>query len=159
MFTEISVRTATVEDYDAIADVMFDAVRNGISRYTEEQRRAWVSEPRRGPEWTERLNAQTILVASRAGEFVGFMSLAENGYIDFAYVRPASQGSGVFRKLYETIEHLAVKNEEPRLWVHASLMAEPAFTAMGFSINRRETVEIKGQHLDRFEMEKRIFQA
>jgi putative acetyltransferase len=48
MANAMRVREATVGDYDAIADVMFDAVRNGPSMYTEEQRQAWVPEPRRG---------------------------------------------------------------------------------------------------------------
>ena len=152
----IDIREATSGDYDAIADVMFDAVRNGRSKYTEEQKRAWVPQPRNGLDWNERLQSQKILVAIRAGEIVGFMSLAANGYIDFAYVRPSAQRTGVFRLLYESIEKLAQKNEETRLWVHASLMAQPAFDAMGFTITKRETVEIGDQALDRFEMEKQI---
>ncbi len=152
----IDIRKATVGDYDAISDVMFDAVRNGRSEYTEEQRRAWVSQPRNGTSWTERLESQTILVAIRAGQIVGFMSLAANGYIDFAFIRPSAQGTGVFRPLYEAIEKLAQRNEETRLWVHASLMAQPAFDAMGFTITKKETVEIGDQTLDRFEMEKLI---
>jgi putative acetyltransferase len=41
-----------------------------------------------------------------------------------------------------------------RLWVHASLMAEPAFAAVGFSVKRPEEVEIGGERFQRFEMEK-----
>ncbi|XZE53086.1 N-acetyltransferase family protein [Planctomycetaceae bacterium SH139] len=156
MASVIDIRKATAGDYDAIADVMFDAVRNGRSKYTEEQRRAWVPQQRSGFDWNERLGSQTILVAIRAGQIVGFMSLAAHGYIDFAYIRPSAQGTGVFRLLFEAIEKLAQKNEETRLWVHASLMAQPAFYAMGFTITKKETVEIGDQALDRFEMEKHI---
>ena len=84
------------------------------------------------------------------------MSLAESGYIDLAFIRPSSQGTGIFRKLYESIEKLAMQNGIRRLWVHASLMAQPAFTAMGFSITKKEVVQVGDQSLDRFEMEKRI---
>ena len=156
MANSIDIREATAGDYGAIADVMFDAVRNGRSKYTEEQRRAWVPQPRSGFEWNERLESQRILVAIGAGQVVGFMSLVANGYIDFAYIRPSAQGTGVFRLLYESIEKLAQKNEETRIWVHASLMAQPAFNAMGFRIAKKETVEIGDQALDRFEMEKQI---
>lgn len=152
----VIIREANVGDYDALAHVMFDAVRNGRSNYTEEQRRAWVPQPRSGCEWSERLKLQTILVAIRDGQVVGFMSLAVNGYIDFAFIRPSAQGTGVFRPLYESIEKLAQNNGETRLCVHASLMAQPAFDAMGFTITKKETVEIGDQALDRFEMEKQI---
>jgi hypothetical protein len=35
-------------------------------------------------------------------------------------------------------------------------MAEPAFSASGFTILSSETVEVRGQSLDRFLMEKRL---
>ncbi len=152
----MNIREANDGDYDAIADVMFDAVRNGQSKYTEEQRRAWVPQRRSGIDWNKRLKGQTILVAIRDEQIVGFMSLAAKGYIDLAFIRPSAQGTGVFRQLYESIEKLAQKNEEARLWVHASLMAQGAFGAMGFTITKKETVEIGEQALDRFEMEKQI---
>ncbi len=104
------------------------------------------------------LNAQTVLVAADSEQLVGFLSLAEGGYIDFAYLRPSVQGSGIFRRLYLAIEDLARQCGERRLWVHASLTAQPAFSAMGFAVTQRQTVEIGGQSLHRFEMEKRLSQ-
>jgi putative acetyltransferase len=156
MTKRITIRHAVTDDYPAIADVMFDAVRNGRSAYSEKQRRAWVPELRVGTDWIERLNSQSIFVAENSTRVVGFMSLAASGYIDFAYVRPAAQGSGVFRHLYEAIENLAIQAGDRRLWVHASLNAQPAFTAMGFDITQKETVEVGGESLERFEMEKHL---
>lgn len=151
-----NIRTAAHSDYDDLADVMFDAARNGPSKYTDRQRQAWVPSVRSGQQWEERLAAQTIVVASSSTTIFGFMSLAADSYIDFAYIRPAAQGTGIFRRLYESIEKLARDRGEQRLWVHASLMAERAFTAMGFSITKDETVNIGDQSLRRFEMEKRL---
>lgn len=159
MAIDTDIREATADDYDAIAEVMFDAVRNGRSKYTEEQRRAWVPQPRDGSEWKKRLESQTIMVAIQAEEIVGFMSLARKGYIDFAYIRPSAQGTGVFRLLYESIERLARNEHEARLWVHASLMAQPVFNAMGFVITKTENVKIGDQAFDRYEMEKIIANA
>ena len=42
------------------------------------------------------------------------------------------------------------------MWTHASLMAEPAFTKVGFSVRKRERVHIGAQGFDRFEMEKSL---
>ena len=156
MTTQFAIRRAVVDDYDAIADVMFDAVRHGRSNYSQEQRQAWVPHRRSGSAWIERLNSQSIFAAEFSGQIEGFMSLADKGYIDFAYIRPSAQGTGMFRRLYQAIEHLAIQSGEPRLWVHASLMAQPAFTAVGFRITRKETVEIDGHLLQRFEMEKQL---
>jgi putative acetyltransferase len=151
---DIELRNATPEDFTALGVVMFDAVRNGASPYSEDQRKAWVEAPRDDPIWHERLSQQHIVMALQADEIIGFISIAEKGYVDFAYIRPAFQNSGLFRKLYIRIEQMAAKEKQQRLWVHASLKAQPAFSAMGFQIIKSEEVELNGQILKRFEMEK-----
>jgi putative acetyltransferase len=150
----MKMRWATVEDYNAIGEVMFDAVRNGHSKYNEQQRQAWVPEARNGAKWNARLAEQAIIIAEQNGKIMGFMSLASKLCIDFAYIRPSAQGTGLFRRLYGEIEKIAVANGEARLWVHASLMAEPAFSAMGFTITEKESVQLGGENFDRFVMEK-----
>jgi putative acetyltransferase len=149
-------RWATAEDGDLLADIMFDAVRNGESRYSEAQRAAWVPARRGGPDWAERLRGQDIVVAEQGGEAVGFASLAEGGYVDFAFIRPEARHSGLFRSLLERVAGRAVEKGETRLWTHASLTAEPAFAKLGFAIRKRERVAVGGEALDRCEMEKSL---
>lgn len=153
----MTLRKANAGDYSVLAEIMFDAVRNGRSAYSESQRAAWVPMPRHGAEWIARLDAQVIFVAEDLSQPVGFMSLADRGYIDFAYVRPEAQGTGIFRRLYEAIESRAKRDHQTMLWVHASLMAEPAFKAIGFEVVAEETVGIGGELFRRFKMEKRLF--
>lgn len=147
---------ATPTDTDALADVMLDAVRNGPSLYTEAQRAAWVPVRRGGPEWAARLKGQVIAIARDESRAVGFMSLAPEGYIDFAFIRPDAQGTGLFRRLFDMIEDKARSQNEPRLWTHASLMAQPAFAAVGFSVVEHEVVDIGAESLKRARMEKAI---
>lgn len=148
------IRVGNEEDHDQLGEVMFDAVRNGRSAYTAEQCEAWVPQVRRGSDWSKRLAAQTIFVAELDDEIVGFLSLGESGYVDLAFIRPKHQGTGLFRLVYDRLEQTARERNEKRLWVHASLTAQPAFAAMGFDIVREELVEIRGQTFRRFEMEK-----
>jgi putative acetyltransferase len=149
-------RWASSTDADVLADIMFDAVRNGESRYTEEQRTAWVPARRTGPDWIARLQSQDIVVAEEDGRAIGFVSLAEGGYVDFAYIRPEAQHTGLFRQLLSRIIEQAIAKREPLLWTHASSMAEPAFERLGFTIRKRERVRIGDQEFDRCEMEKSL---
>jgi putative acetyltransferase len=73
-------RWASAADDDVLADIMYDAVRNGDSRYSEQQRAAWVPARRSGEDWIARLRSQDIIVAEQDGAAVGFLSLAEGGY-------------------------------------------------------------------------------
>ncbi len=150
------IRWATEADFDQLGEVMFDAVRNGRSAYSEAQRAAWAPEPRHGDEWAERLCGHSIVLQAVGPQIIGFMSLAPDGYIDLAFIRPAAQKSGLFRTLYHEIERKAINDNAERLWTYASLMAQPGFSAMGFAIVKNERVEISGHWFDRFEMEKRL---
>jgi putative acetyltransferase len=145
---------ATPTDHAELADVMFDAVRNGPSKYTQAQRAAWVPERRRGVEWDSRLAAKDIIVGRDGVRIAGFMSIEGGGYIDFAFIRPEAQGSGLFRRLFDMVQVRARAAQEPRLWVHASVMAQPAFAAVGFSVVEQQNVQIDGQIFQRAMMEK-----
>ena len=78
---QTTLRWATEADFDALADVMFAAIREGESPYTEAQRQAWVPEPRSGPAWRTRLLSREIIVPEADGRPLGFMSLTAGGYI------------------------------------------------------------------------------
>ena len=79
---------AAPTDHAELADVMFDAVRNGPSKYTDVQRAAWVPERRRGVEWKSRLAAKDIAIGRDGDRIIGFMSIEGGGYIDFAFIHP-----------------------------------------------------------------------
>lgn len=153
---DILLRWAVSEDFDELGEVMFDAVRHGESPYSDDQRQAWMSAPHNDKAWHDRLGLQQIIVAAQFGNIIGFMGLAEHGYIDFSYIRPEAQKSGLFRKLFAQIEQRAMREQHNRLWVHASLQAQPAFTAMGFRIIKSENVSLGGQMFERYEMEKHV---
>ena len=147
---------STPADHAALADVIFDAVRNGASKYTEAQRVAWVPERRSGPEWAARLASKAIAIGRDGTHITGLMSIEPGGYIDFAFIRPERQGTGLFRALFNMVEAHARALQEPRLWVHASLMAEPAFAAVGFAVTESQIVQIGGQDFSRALMEKTL---
>lgn len=156
MLHESTIQLAQPADFDALGSVMFDAVRNGESPYTDKQRQAWTPAPRSGSEWHTRLAQQAIYAAFRQQSIDGFMSLRPDGYVDLAYIRPAARGAGLFRRLYCEIENEALRLKLRRLFTHASLMAEPAFSTVGFTVVRKEFVDLNGERFERFEMDKLI---
>ncbi|MEL6691433.1 MAG: GNAT family N-acetyltransferase [Pseudomonadota bacterium] len=153
---DIKLRTATAEDYDTLGEVMFDAIHNGPTKYTDAESKAWASAPRAGPDWATRLSQKDVIIAERGREILGFMSIEPGGYVDFAYIRPSAQGTGLFRRLFSDVLARAEAAQETELSTHASLMAQPAFAAMGFDVDFHETVEIDGQQLARARMSKTL---
>ncbi len=152
----INLRSAEPSDFDTLGEVMFDAIHKGPTKYSAAQSMAWAPEPRQGSAWADRLSGKTIILAERGTTVLGFMSIEPGGYVDFAYILPTAQGSGLFRKLFNEVLAHAQQAGEAELSTHASLMAQPAFTAMGFTVDVHETVEVDGQMLDRARMTKTL---
>ncbi len=150
------LRWGEPSDHATLADIMFDAVRNGPSQYSEQQRAAWVPIRRDGQAWNDRLATQNIIVGERDGRAMGFMTLAHGGYVDFAYIRPSARRTGLFRQMFERLEEQARLKGVSLLWVHASLAAQPAFATVGFEIRKYEEVALGSERLARFEMEKKL---
>ncbi|MBW4709441.1 GNAT family N-acetyltransferase [Roseobacter sp. YSTF-M11] len=148
------LRWASPGDTPELAQVFFAAVREGASPYSDAQRKAWLPASPGGRAWAERLEAKHVAVAERDGVIAGFISVEAGGYIDLAFIRPEHQGTGLFGQIFQKIESWARNHSEPRLWTHASLMAQPAFRAKGFLVIHHETVERDGQKLTRAKMEK-----
>lgn len=152
----IILRHARSDDYDALGKLMFEAIHDGPTRYTKAQSLAWLDKPRSGPDWAARLDEKQVILAESDGTAIGFMTIEPGGYIDFAYIHPSAQGSGLFRRLFEQVEAIAREAGENHLSTHASLMAQPAFAAMGFETDFHETVDANGQKLDRAHMTKAL---
>ncbi|WP_299685377.1 GNAT family N-acetyltransferase [uncultured Tateyamaria sp.] len=152
----VHVRQAQTGEADALGAVMWDAVHNGPSLYTAAQRAAWVPRAPSGPTWAARLGDQQIWVAEEAGALLGFVTLGDGGYVDFAYVRGGAQRRGIFGALMTTLEGSARDQGARRLWTHASLMAQPAFAQAGFHVIRHQDIERRGEILSRAEMEKTL---
>jgi putative acetyltransferase len=152
--TALSIRPARPEDADALGLVMYDAIHRGPSKYSRAQRLAWQTVPYAGAEWAAKLAAQQVWLAEEAGEILGFVSLTDAGYLDLAFVRGAAQGRGLLRQLCAPLLQAARSAGHARIWTHASLMAQPAFLALGFHVIRHESLPRAGQWLDRAEMEK-----
>ena len=151
------IRRFMPDDAAALAALFYESVHKGARRaYDKAQRRAWAPRIPDTDEWRDRLSAQTVLVAERNDNPIGFMTLREDGCIDLAFVAPDAIGQGVAKALYDDILEAAVQAGMPRLHAEASLMARPFFERQGWTVIAPETVVRDGVSLPRFRMEKRI---
>lgn len=150
------VRNMVAGEEDVLGRVMWHAIHDPRSAYTKGQRKAWLDQAPHGAAWAERLAAQTVWVAVAEDAPVGVLTLASSGYIDLAFVLPAQQGRGAFSAMYAALEAHARAAGETRLWLFASVRAQPAFAAKGFHVMRLKTVTRGSQRLQRAEMEKAL---
>lgn len=142
---------------DQLGMIFFNAVREGAAGfYDADQRRAWAPSVPSGPGWASRLATQRTLVARESGRPVGFMTLADDGYIDLAFVDPAHQRQGVGSLLYAHIEALARGAKFERLHTQASHLVRGLFEQHAWTVVKRQQIERAGVTMTNFVMEKRL---
>lgn len=133
-------------DYPVLGQVMFHTVRTSATAYTMPERAAWMPHVPGGMTWARRLSRMQVYVARGSRGVLGFTAVTRAGYVDFAYVIPKAQGRGVFRDL---MTRLIAERPGVTLTTHASLQAQPAFQALGFTTQHHEIVRRKSQRLRR----------
>lgn len=157
MSDEIQIRLFRDEDAKAAAQIFYDAVRQGAAEfYDEAQRAAWAVEVPNSEVWGDRLKAQITYVAVSDEQLVGYMTLADDGYIDLAFVRPDRIGTGVAKALYDAVQAKAVEFGALRLYSEASFLAKRFFERQGWSVVKQQIIERHGIKLTNFVMEKRL---
>lgn len=151
----MEVRSFEPADAVPLGQVFHRAVREGAAhRYSREQVAAWAPSVPESPAWETRLAAADTVVAVEGETRLGFMNVDESGYLDLAFVLPEQMGQGVSDLLYAVLESRARARGIARLTTQASLLAEPFFTRQGWSVVRRQEVEIGGVVLENAWMEK-----
>jgi putative acetyltransferase len=153
----MEVRSYREGDAEALAEVFHRSVREGAARrYSAAAVAAWSPELRPAEVWEKRLEGTDTIVATEDGVLIGFMNIDAKGYLDLAFVLPEVMGKGVADAIYAVLEGRARATGLDTLTVQASLLAEPFFARQGWSLVRRQEIEIGGEVLRNARMEKRL---
>lgn len=153
----MEIRPFEPDDAGPLGEVFHRAVRDGAAaRYRPDQVAAWSPEQPSGARWSDRLATADTVVASEGETRFGFMTVDETGYLDLAFVLPEKMGTGVADRLYAMLETRARARGTLTLSTQASLLAEPFFARHGWTLVRRQEVEINGVVLANAWMEKSL---
>ena len=153
-----TIRLAEESELPELRQIAIAAIGSPSSDYNERQTSAWLASFPEEDAWLERLSEQQIVVAlsKRGGATIGFMTLRNDGLIDFAFILPLHQGQGHFRALVEKIEAIARIAGMPRLSAKASRNAINPFIASGFTKTGREVIALDTVELERFHVLKEL---
>ncbi|MEM8822636.1 MAG: GNAT family N-acetyltransferase [Pseudomonadota bacterium] len=141
----LEVRRGNMSDVPALIDIFWCGVHEGAApKYGPAQRRAWLPARPTSEAYAARLAGQTIFIAERGGTPVGFMTVSQNGLLDFAYVLPAERGQGTADILLAMVENHARASDIGRLTTRASDMARPFLARWGWRVTGDATVMRNG---------------
>lgn len=149
----IAIRPYEPADLDALIAIFLGAIREVAAReYSQAQVNAWAQADR--DVWALRRLGRPTWVALMGREVVGFANLEPNGHLDMMYVHPAHQGVGVASALLESVLTSARSQGLFRIFTEASITARGFFERRGFRVMAAQSVELRGQRLTNFRMER-----
>lgn len=142
-------------DTGQIVHLFYDTVHTvNFVDYTLEQVNAWVPSIPDEVSWLARYSDRIVFVADDDGAIAGFAELEPNGHVDCFYCHHLFQRQGVGRRLYQRLEQEAHSLDLTRLFIEASITAQPFFKQMGFQTLHENQIIRNNVTLTNFSMEK-----
>ena len=150
---ELAIRLYRPTDLDGAIAVFLGSVRQIAARdYNEAQIDAWARVER--DRWAAKRLGRPTWIAVIGDELVGFTDLEPDGRLDMMYVHAAHQRKGVATALLKNVEAAAAELHLPRIFTAASITARAFFESHRFRVVTPQVVQVRGQSLTNFLMEK-----
>lgn len=147
------IREGAEADAAACMAVYVDAIRNGTaSHYTPEQSLAWAPTEEIEDWLPPRLETGTTWIAWSDTRAEGFLTLTDDGHLDFFFVRPDARKSGLAAALYDCMMEETKAREQAQLTTYASHLARSFLEKRGWRVIEGETTTRHGVELKRWKM-------
>lgn len=151
----VVIRPFRPEDSETLNALFFNTVRTiNLHDYSQAQVEAWAPNSDNSDLWQQRMAEINPIIAEIDGIIVGYSDLQDDGLIDHFFCHHQYQRCGVGNALMQHILSLAEQRRLPRLYSEVSMTARPFYEHFGFNVIQTQTVEIRGQELTNYVMEK-----
>lgn len=151
----LEIRRFESGDEETLRTLFYYTVRKiCINDYTDAQVSAWAPNTYVAEDWNKKIALLNPFVVLLDGQVVGYADLQPDGYVDHFFCHWQHQGKGVGTALMQQLIAEGARNFNHRLYANVSLTAKPFFERHGFIVAKQQSVDIRGQTLTNFLMEK-----
>lgn len=156
MLSSLHLRAFRDGDLPAVIELFRDTIRRvNVRDYTPEQVRAWAPDEIDPTKWRT-FAGRYAIVAESHDRLVGFADLETDGHLDRFFVHAETQGCGVGRAMLQKLLDEARRLALPRIFAEVSITARPFFERHGFVVLVEQSVEVRGQRLTNYRMERKL---
>lgn len=151
----ISIRRYRESDAEALWNIYFTTIRKvNIRDYSQSEVEAWAPDNIDLDIWKQDIGALSPFIATVDDKIVGYADLQPTGLIDHFFCNHEHQGQGVGRALMEHLLAIGQAQGINRFYSEVSITARPFYERFGFSVSKEQEVEIRGEKLKNFLMER-----
>jgi len=152
----IKIRNYQESDAPSLRAIFYNTVHNvNIRDYSQAQVEAWAPVGCELEIWQRKMDSISPFVAEMDGEIVGYTDLQVDGLIDHFFCHYEYQGKGIGRSLMNHVFNVGEQLGIDKFYSNVSITARPFYEKFGFKVVIEQTVEIRGEKLRNFVMEKR----
>lgn len=153
----MKIRKAVQDDLENILQLFRSTIQHVNAKdYTTEQLVVWSTGGDDKEKWIKRIEEQHLLVVISDRIITGFGSITKEGYLDTMFVDKDHQREGIAKELLQNLELFARKIQLDKITSDVSITARPFFEKYGFSVIRKQELNMKGIEIINFKMEKRL---
>ena len=154
---QMTLRSFTPGDAEALADVYRDAVRGiGPQAYSGVQVAAWALYPDDLEEFRLRMSRGLTLVAEEGARLIAFGQLEPDDHLSFLYCSSTHARRGIASVIYSALESHAVARGVAEIRAEASRISRPFFESKGYAVIGIERVIRHEMEFERFRMLKKL---
>ncbi len=151
----IKIRKYEESDASELRAIFYNTIRNvNIRDYTQAQVEAWAPDTFDPKNWHCKMKLLSPFVAEIGGKIVGYSDLQESGLIDHFFCHCDHQGKGIGRSLMKYVLDVGKSKGITNFHSEVSITARPFYERFGFTVVKEQIIEIRGQKLKNFLMEK-----
>ncbi|ASA54814.1 GNAT family N-acetyltransferase [Vibrio gazogenes] len=151
----IKIRNYKESDAQALWKIFYHTIHNvNIRDYSQAQVSAWAPDRFDFAIWQRKMDSILPVIAEIDGEIVGYTDIQSSGLIDHFFCHHEHQGKGIGRCLMEHIIAVGKAKGITRFYSEVSITARPFYEKLGFTVVKEQTVEMRGEKLQNFVMEK-----
>lgn len=153
----MKIRHFIPNDAPLLRKLFHDTVHTiNAQHYTPEQLDAWAPTEYDQERWQKSFDNKICYVAEKDGELIGFIDLAQDGYLDRLFVHKNFQGQGVAWTLFKLLEKEARVKNITTLTTEASITAKTFFEKQGFIVVREQQKLHNGSMFINYLMQKAL---
>ena len=141
-----------------VQELFFNTVHsiNSVD-YTESQLDAWAPKDMDLHTWNDRLLRNNYAITAKLNDIiVGIGTADDTGYFDLLYVHRDYQRMGIATLIADDIEKYFSNKDIQVISTDASVTAKPFFEKRGYSVQKEQSVESRGQYLTNYKMKKKL---
>jgi len=154
--SEMEVRKFRKGEEKELWKLFYNTVHNvNIQDYDENQIAAWAPDDLDINIAIQKFREIDPFVVVKERGIIGYADIQSDGYIDHFYCHHEFQGQGVGSTLFATLKKEARKNGILEMYSNVSITARPFFEAMGFSVEKKQFLQMRDQQLINYRMVRR----